>query len=142
MSSTKSSIDNEPLSETHHGVNACFIHHPSNVKNNLISHKLETSQPKKVCMSYIFLHLSANFWLKIQNTHHYRNSVTFLTSGQSPLNGPANSPAVIYSTRKPYGSKQSSFLVIMMIRVMFRAGFCHGSWWFMSWFVVICSDLW
>ena len=25
---------------------------------------------------------------------------------------------------------------------MFRAGFCHGSWWFMSWFVVICSDLW
>ena len=45
-------------------------------------------------------------------------------------------------TRKPYGSKQSSFLVIMMIRVMFRAGFCHGSWWFMSWFVVICSDLW
>ena len=47
-----------------------------------------------------------------------------------------------FSTRKPYGSKQSSFLVIMMIRVMFRAGFCHGSWWFMSWFVVICSDLW
>ena len=45
------------------------------------------------------------------------------------------------ATRKPYGSKQSSFLVIMMICVMFRAGSCHGSWWFMSWFVVICSDL-
>ena len=29
-----------------------------------------------------------------------------------------------------------------MIHVMLCEGFCHGSWWFMSWFVVICSDLW
>ena len=85
--------DIESLSLTLHGVNACFIHHPSNLKNFTIGHKLETSQPK-------------------------------------------------HKTRKPYGSKQSSFLVIMMICVMFCAGFCHGSWWFMSWFVVICSDLW
>ena len=47
-----------------------------------------------------------------------------------------------YSTRKPYGSKQSSFWVIMMIHLLLCAGFCHGSWWFMSWFVMICSDLW
>ena len=39
--------DIEPLSLTLHGVNACFIHHPSNVENYSIGHKLETSQPKK-----------------------------------------------------------------------------------------------
>ena len=40
-------IDIESLSSTLHGVIACFIHHPSNVKNYLIRHKSETSQPKK-----------------------------------------------------------------------------------------------
>ena len=51
--------DIEPLSLTLHGVNAGFIHQPSNVKNYLISHKSETAQPKKkVHLSYIFLHLS------------------------------------------------------------------------------------
>ena len=39
--------DIEPLSLTIHGVNACFIHHPSNVKNYSIGHKSETAQPKK-----------------------------------------------------------------------------------------------
>ena len=44
-------------------MHASFIHHPPNVKNYLIGHKSETSKQKKP----IFLHLSANFWLKIQN---------------------------------------------------------------------------
>ena len=52
---------------------------------------------KKVHLSYIFLHLSANFWLKIQNSHRHRNWGTFLTSGQSALNGPPSSPMVIWS---------------------------------------------
>ena len=43
----KSSIDIEPLSLTLHGVNACFIQHPSNVKNYSIGHKLETNQQKQ-----------------------------------------------------------------------------------------------
>ena len=43
----KSSIDIEPLSSTLHGVNAHFIHHPSNVKNYSIGDKSETAQPKK-----------------------------------------------------------------------------------------------
>ena len=38
--------DIEPLSSTLHGVNACFIHHPSNVKTYSIGHKSETDQPK------------------------------------------------------------------------------------------------
>ena len=39
--------DIEPLSSTLHAVNACFIHHPSNVENYSFSHKLETTQLKK-----------------------------------------------------------------------------------------------
>ena len=93
--------DIESLSLTLHGVNSRFIHHPSNVENYSISHKSETAQQKKnkkkVHLSYIFLHLSANFWVKIQNTHRYRNGGTFLTSGQSALNSPANSSEVTYS---------------------------------------------
>ena len=92
--------DIEPLSLTLHGVNTCFIHHPSNVENYSISHKSETSQPKKkkkVGWENIFLHLYTGFGVKIQNTHRYRNLATFLTSWQSPLNGPANSPTVTYS---------------------------------------------
>ena len=75
------------------------IHHPSNVENYSISHKSETAQPKKkkVVLENIFLHLSANFWLKIHNTHGYRNGGTILTSGQSALNGPANGSEVTYS---------------------------------------------
>ena len=96
----KSSIDIEPLSSTLHGVNTCFIHHPSNVENYSISHKSETSQPKKkkiVGRENIFLHLYTGFGVKIQNIQHYRNLATFLTSWQSALNGPANSPTVTYS---------------------------------------------
>ena len=55
-----------------HGVNEMFILHPSNVKNYSNGHKSETGQPnqkkKIVHPSYIFLHLSANFWVKTQNT--------------------------------------------------------------------------
>ena len=39
--------DIEPLSLTIHGVNAHFIHHPSNVENYSIGHKLETNWPKQ-----------------------------------------------------------------------------------------------
>ena len=78
--------DIEPLSLTLHGVNAHFIHHPSNVKNYLIGHKSEIAQPKKkVGQENIFLHLYTGFVVKIQNTHHYRNSATFLTSHQLHL---------------------------------------------------------
>ena len=45
----------------------------------------------------IFLHLSANFWLKIQNTHCYRHWLTFSTSQKLALNSPANGSAVRYS---------------------------------------------
>ena len=80
--------DIESLSLTLHIVNTCFIH-PSNVKNYSIGHKSETTQPKekrkKVHPSYIFLHLSANFWVKIQNTHHYRNGGTFSHLGNRHL---------------------------------------------------------
>ena len=64
-------IDIEPLSLTLHGVNACFIHYPSNVENYSISHKSETGQPKKkkVHQIHIFIHLSAHFELKIQNNN-------------------------------------------------------------------------
>ena len=93
--------DIKPLSLTLHGVNAHFIYHPSNVKIYLIGRKSGTAQPtkkkEKVHPSYIFLHLSANFWVKIQNTHRFRNGGTFLTSGQSALNGPVNSSKVRYS---------------------------------------------
>ena len=72
--------DTEPLSSTLHGVNACFIHHPSNVKNYSIGHKSETDWPKpkkKVILDNLFLHLSANFEVKIQNTQRYRSRLTF-----------------------------------------------------------------
>ena len=72
--------DIEPLSSTLHGVNACFIHHPFNVKNYSIGHKSETAQPKKkknVHPSYIFLHLSANFGVKIQNINGRKSLFNF-----------------------------------------------------------------
>ena len=63
----KSSSDMEPLSSTLHGVNTHFIHHLSNVENYLISHKLETRQPKKRCIQvtyfYTFLQI---FGLKLK----------------------------------------------------------------------------
>ena len=73
--------ESEPLSLTLHGVNACFIHHLSNVENYSIGHKSETDQPKPpqkiVILDNIFLHPSANFEVEIQNTHCYRSQLTF-----------------------------------------------------------------
>ena len=45
------------LTLTLHGVIACFIHHPSNVKNYLIGHKSETGQPKKRCVKFKYLYI-------------------------------------------------------------------------------------
>ena len=68
----------EPLSLTIHGVNACFIHHPSHVKNYSISHKSETNwQKQKKCPGeYIFIPL---YWfgVKIQNTNGQKSSLNF-----------------------------------------------------------------
>ena len=91
--------DIEPLSLTLHGRNACFIHHPSNVENYSICLKLETGWPKKkeTCQIHIFIHLSADFGLTIQNTQRYRSCLNFLTSKKLALNGPANGPEVTYS---------------------------------------------
>ena len=47
---------------------------------------------KKVGRENIFLHLYTGFGVKIQNTHRYRNSATFLTSWQLALNGPEKQP--------------------------------------------------
>ena len=74
--------DIEPLSLTLHGVNACFIHNPSNVKNYSIGHKLETNWPKqkqKNCvLENIFLHLYTGFGLKNQNTYGQKSLFNFL----------------------------------------------------------------
>ena len=53
--------DIEPLSLTLHGVNAHFIHHPSNAKNYSIGHKSETAQPKKKKRSASELHIFTPF---------------------------------------------------------------------------------
>ena len=77
----KSTSDIEPLSLTLHGVNACFIHHPSNVKNYSIGHKLETDQPKQKqkngVLENIFLHLYTSFGVKIQNTSSRKSLLNF-----------------------------------------------------------------
>ena len=67
--------DIEPLSLTLHGVNACFIHHPSNVKN-----KSETGQPKKKTTKVLentLSHLTTGFGLKIQNTNGQKSLSNF-----------------------------------------------------------------
>ena len=92
----------EPPSSTLHGVNACFIHHPSNVENYLISHKSETGQPKKQDkngpLENIFLHLYTGFGVKIQKHKWPKIFIElFLTSGKSALNSPANGSEVTYS---------------------------------------------
>ena len=73
--------DIEPLSLTLHGLNACFIHHPSNVKNYSIGHKSETDQPKQKknrVLENIFLHLYTGFGLKNQNTNGRKSLSNFL----------------------------------------------------------------
>ena len=96
----KSSIDIESLSSTLHGVNAHFIHHPSNVKNYSIGHKLETGQPKKKkigVLENIFLHLYTVLGSKLKIQMAENHCLTFWTSVKLTLNGPANSPPVTYS---------------------------------------------
>ena len=69
----------QPLSLTIHGVNACFIYHPSNVKNNSNDHKSETGQQKTKNrpLENIFLHLYTGFGVKIQNTSGQISSLNF-----------------------------------------------------------------
>ena len=92
--------DIEPLSLTLYGVNACFIHHPSNVKNYSIGHKSETDRPKQKKWSpgeYIFTPLYL-FWgqiFKIQMAENH--CLTFWTSVKLTLNSPANGSEVTYS---------------------------------------------
>ena len=72
--------DIESLSSTLHGVNTCFIHHPSNVENYSIGHKSETGQPKKKKkggLENIFLHLYTGFGVKIQNTNGQKCLLNF-----------------------------------------------------------------
>ena len=79
--------DIESLSLTIHGVNACFIHHPSNVKNYSINHKSETNQPKQKqkygVLENIFLHLYTGFGLKSQNTNDQKSSLNFFNISQT-----------------------------------------------------------
>ena len=75
-------MDIEPLSSTLHGLNAHFIHHPSNVKNYSIGHKSETDQSKQKkinrVLENIFLHLYTGFGLKNQNTNGRKSLSNFL----------------------------------------------------------------
>ena len=60
-----------------------FVQKLRNFFNKKIGHKSVTGQPKNTQLSYTSLHLSANLWVKIQNTHIYRNSGTFSTKIQN-----------------------------------------------------------
>ena len=74
------------ISSTLHGVNACFIHCPSNVENYSIGHKLKTGQPKKGVFEFIFFYTSKFLAqnLKYPSLQKFRNFSTF---AQSALNG-------------------------------------------------------
>ena len=102
--------DIEPLSLTLHGVNACFIHHPSNVENYSIGHKSETDQPKPkkkklfwTTYSYTFL---VNFEVKIQNTQCYRSRLTFWHLENQHLMAQQTAPR--WDTQKSKIVKQST----------------------------------
>ena len=60
----KSSIDIEPLSLTLNVINVSFLHHLFNVKNYLIGHKSEMTQPKKIyrCILIIYFQASLQFF--------------------------------------------------------------------------------
>ena len=75
----------------------CMLYPPPVQCRKLLNWKPVKQKKQKAHPSYIFLHLSANFGVKIQNTHHYRNWATFLTSHQSALSSPGNGPEVTYS---------------------------------------------
>ena len=50
----------------------------SKITRSAISRKLiDQNQKKKVILDNLFLHLSANFEVKIQNTQRYRSQLTF-----------------------------------------------------------------
>ena len=79
--------DIESLLFTLHGAITCFIHHLLKLENYLIGlNRKLVNQKEKVHQIYIFVHLSAKFWLKIQNTHCYRNFVNFFYI--QPIFGP------------------------------------------------------
>ena len=94
-------MDIEPLSSTLHGLNAHFIHHPSNVENYSIGHKSETDQSKqkkKIVFWRIYFYTSIlvlDLKIKIQMAENC--CLTFWTSVKSTLNGPPNGPVVTYS---------------------------------------------
>ena len=50
----------------------------SKITRLAISRKPVNQKKKKVPPSYIFLHLSANFWFKIQNTNDQKSLSNFL----------------------------------------------------------------
>ena len=53
-------------------------HQMSKITQSAISRKLiDQNQKKKVILDNLFLHLSANFEVKIQNTQRYRSWLTF-----------------------------------------------------------------
>ena len=93
--------DIEPLSLTLHGLNARFIHHPSNVENYSIGHKSETSQPKQkqknVFWRIYFYTSMLVLGLKFKIKMAENLCVTFWTSVKLTLNSPANDPPVTYS---------------------------------------------
>ena len=112
--------DSEPLSLTLHGVNACFIHHPFNVKNYSIGHKLETDRPKPKKNCYSGQHIFTpfcQFWGQNSKYPPLQKPATFSTSGKTSLNGPANDRQVTYSkiqnrlSRAPYDTPMYRFLM-------------------------------
>ena len=70
----------------------------SKITQSAISRKLvnQKKKQKMVRQIHIFVHLSADFGLTIQNTQRYRSRLNFLTSGKLALNGPANGTEVTY----------------------------------------------
>ena len=92
--------DIEPLSLTLHGVNACFIHHPSNLENYSIGHKSETDrskQQKNVFWRIYFYTFIPILGLKFKIQMAENLCVTFWTSVKLTLNSPPNGPVVTYS---------------------------------------------
>ena len=50
----------------------------SKITRSAISQKpIDQNQKKKIILDNLFLHFSANFEVKIQNTQHYRSQLTF-----------------------------------------------------------------
>ena len=112
--------DIEPLSLILHGVNTCFIHHPSNLENYSIGHKSETDWPKKKKIVFwkIYFYTSIPvFGLKFKIQMAENLCVTFWTSVKSALNGPPNGPAMTYSkiqnrlSRAPWHTPMDRFLM-------------------------------